>query len=289
MTTKQIVATMTVDETAQRRIGTAMTAQQFADQFVIENADHAQYASDQRAAFASAIAELKALERSIIEPANKSIEAARALFRPALEALGGARVTLQNKLTVFATAEEERVRRERAEAEERERRERQRIEEQAAADRARAEQQARTERERAEQFERDRQAALDAGNTTAAATLAAQSAKSQQRAANIEQNADAKIEQRHVEVAATAPVQTEPAKIAGMTMRDNWCAELDQVSEDKAREMIVVAVAGGRRDLLAYLEIDYKALDRVAKAQKTAFAVPGFRAVNNRRAVGARK
>ena len=89
-------------------------------------------------------------------------------------------------------------------------------------------------------------------------------------------------------VAAAAPV-AEPVKIAGTSVRENWVPVLNQgVTEEEALEQIILAAATDQQ-LRGLLKLDQPALNRLAKALKTAMRVPGYTAKDAPTLAGSRK
>jgi hypothetical protein len=78
-------------------------------------------------------------------------------------------------------------------------------------------------------------------------------------------------------------------KIAGMAMKNNWTAIESGGNEKRSKFELILAVAGSRPELAAYLDVNMKALNSIARAMKENFHVPGFKAVNNPKASGARR
>ncbi len=94
---------------------------------------------------------------------------------------------------------------------------------------------------------------------------------------------EAKANETVMVAAAAAPTTVVPAetKVEGFTVRDNWKAELAQGMDDgKAVLLIAQAIAAGRSELVPMLKLDLSSADKLAKALKTAFNVPGLVAVN---------
>jgi len=263
-----------------------------AEAYEIDSPDMAQVAADELTTVKGAIVKIEELRKGFLEPAKKIIDNANALFNPALDGYRAAESTLKQRLAGWSEREKQRIALENARREEEARKARQEAEAKAAAERARAEQQAAEERRKAEEAEARRKQAEAEGNARAAAAAAAEVAKAQERAAAAVENGEAKAVEAHLSAAASV-VEAAPvvqAKIAGVQMRDNWSAELRSgTTPDQAKILIVQEAAAGRMDLLGIIEINESALNKLAKALKTNFNVPGYAAKNTPIVAGSRK
>jgi hypothetical protein len=87
--------------------------------------------------------------------------------------------------------------------------------------------------------------------------------------------------------AQNTTVVPEQQKVAGLTMRDNWVAEIhpditgdEEERANAAKFSLCQSIAAGRRDLLPLLDINFSTASKLAKAQQKLFSVPGLKAVN---------
>ncbi len=263
------------------------------DSYHVDSLPMAKIANEEMRTSMARIEEIKALKAGFVAPAKQIIANAEALFDPAISARQAFATGLRRKLEAF-TVEQKRIADEarmRQEAEDR--RLRQEAEAKVAAERAKAEQVAAEQRRQAEAAEEARRKAEAEGNAKEAARAAAESAKMQEKAMATLENADAKAAETMM-MAAQAALPLAPAaeKVAGFSLRDNWKAELlPGKTEEQALVLIVAAAAGvqaqdlKRVDLLAHLKRDPAAGDRLAKALKGAFNVPGLQSVNRQTSV----
>jgi hypothetical protein len=224
---------------------------------------------------------LKKWRDKFIAPATQIIENAKALFNPALNALGQSETLLRAELQRWTVEQKRLADEERLKREAEERRLRHEAEAKAAADRAKAEQVAAEQRRLARAAEEARQKAVAEGNAKAAAAAAAEAAKLEEKAAATIENAEAKAAETIIAAQAAVTVASAPEKVAGFSLRDNWKAELLPGKGDRdVIPLIVDAIASGRTELLALLKLDMGAADKLAKALKKAMSVPGMQAVN---------
>jgi hypothetical protein len=252
-----------------------------AEAVTIETPDEAKLANDLLREAIGLVAWVKEQKDGFVAPAKDMIRHAEAWFDPALKTVSAAESLIRERLRDWTIAQQRLADERRRAQEAEERAARQKAEQQAAAARAKADAEAAEKRRQAEaQLEAQRNAEAE-GNAKAAAAAAAAAAKLTEQAAAVVENAEAKaMEIQTAVVSAVAPAQ-EPEKVKGFGLRDNWKAQLKGFStEEQALEMIVTAIAAGRRDMLPLLKIDWSACDKLAKAQKTVFAVPGLEAVN---------
>lgn len=295
-TTLQI--TLAMDEQMRSQLRQTEGIVAVAEAFEIDSAAMAEAANREIREIKARAKQIEELRRGFLEPAQQIIARAKALFNPALDALGRAEEILKGKLAQWKILEDERVARERREREEAERRARAEAEARAAAERAKAEEAARKAREEAEAAERRRREAEEAarrareeGDRRAAAEAERRAQAAAAERARREEEERLRLEEgerkaAEIQLAAAAavpsqaPVQ-EAAVPAGFTLRDNWVAELEPgKTEDQVKEEIVRAIAAGRTDLLSLLALDMKAASKLAKALTKQFNVPGLRAVN---------
>lgn len=83
----------------------------------------------------------------------------------------------------------------------------------------------------------------------------------------------AEIVQRPLEVPAMVYVAPRPAKVAGVSMRDNWKAVVTDM-------LALVRYCGNNPDKLNLLEPNTTALGQQAKSLKSAMKIPGVRVYN---------
>jgi colicin import membrane protein len=262
----------------------------------VDNPAMAQLASDQRTTWAKRIDALKVMRKDFVEPAQTILERAKKWFNPPIEDLEAGREILGTKLLAFDQTEKSRLAREQAERDALARKLRQEAEAKAAAERARAEEQAREARRKAAEAEQARLKAEADGNARGVAAAAAARAKAEEAERAAIENGEAKAQAAQLEAAAqvaAAPPVAEPVKIAGQATKTVYEAALkDDVTVDQAKLLIVEAIAAGRHDLLAHLNLDVAprgSLNKMAAALKGSFNVPGFVARAVTSIAGARK
>lgn len=121
------------------------------------------------------------------------------------------------------------------------------------------------------QAERDRLAAESAQKAQEAAEAAA---KGDMAAADAAQQEAAILQVQSV--IAPAPVVSSGAqKLSGISMRDNWKAEVTD-------KLALVKYVLENPQYIDWLEVDMKPLNQMAKALKTNLSVPGVKAINDR-------
>jgi colicin import membrane protein len=203
-------------------------------------------------------------------------------FGPPRTALKAAEAHLKNALQEYQTKEQRRIADERRQAEETARKARDEAERKAAAERARAEAAAEESRRKAAEAAAREEAARAAGNARAVAAAAAARAKAEAEAQQRLAEGERKANEAQLAAAALPVAQvTEATKLVGFSTRENYVAELaDGKTEDDAKLLVIQAVASGRQDLAALLSLDLKSANKLAKALKTNFNVPGLKAVN---------
>lgn len=266
------------------------------DSYVIDSAPMAELANTALRQSIERIAVIKEWKGGFVAPARQIIANAEALFDPAIAARQSFVAGIRGKLSAW-TMEQQRLADEaRRKAAEEERRVRQEAEQKAAAERARAEQVAAEQRRQAEAAEAARQKALAEGNAREAAKHAAAAAKLDEKAhatlANAEVKANETVMAAEAAIATAAPVIAAPLAPKGFGMRDNWKGEmLPGHAEADVVRAIVAAIAGVpadalvRPDLLPLLDLNTSNADKLAKALKKAFNVPGMQAVNRQTSV----
>lgn len=274
---------------------------------VIETGDDAQLAAAELSNLKGRIKALEARRAKFIEPAKLIIGEAETLFGVPIKALEDASAHVNGKLLEFREAERQRVERERREQQERERRDREEAARKAAAERARAEeaerqrreaarrqeeeaerQQAEADRLRRESFDKskkerdaaEREArkreedARRAREKQAAEEEAARQARErgEREAIRIQQDAEAR----------TGQVVEDAPKVKGFSDRKNWKCELDtdKCADDSAAIRLIAAALGERPEYVSYLELNWTALHKQAKAVEHNFNIPGLVARN---------
>jgi hypothetical protein len=278
-----------MDGLLQKQITECAGALSIAQEYTIDCAEMAQAAADERKDLARRIDAIKAAQKSFVEPAQKIIENARALFNPAIAGLTAARDLLGAGLLAWDTKEKARIAKEREEREAEERRARQKADQEAAAARARAEAQAAEQRRIAAESEEARQKALREGNARAAAAAAAAAAKATEKAEAVIEEGNVAATQAHVAVTAVAAPAPAAVKIAGSSVRENWVAKLNPgLTEDDAKALIVKEAATNPQ-MLGVLKLDTSAINRLAKALKGTMRVPGYTAKDEPTLAGSRK
>lgn len=271
-----------------------------AAEWVIDSPAMAQLAAEQRTAWAKRIDQVKEMQADFMEPAKTFMASVKAScqrwFGPALQDMESGREILGQKLLAWDQQEKARIEAERRRLEDEARKVRQEAEAKAAAERARAEEQAREARRKEAEAQEAQRKAIAEGNARAAAAAAAEAAKQAEKAVAVVETAEAKAQQ--VELTAAAQVCAAPTpvavKIAGSSVKENWCAVLaDGFTEEKALAAIVQAIVTENRvDLLALLKLDTAprgALNKLAAAQKKVMRVPGYVARDVPTLAGSRK
>lgn len=266
----------------------------------------AQLAVNERNDCLKAIDRLKELKKGFIAPAKQIIANAEALFDPAIDGYSQSVTLLNTRIREWQQKENARIAAETAAREEEQRRARQEAERIAAEQQARAQQIAAQKQREAEEAERERQAAEAAGNTQAAADAAAAKASATEAANAALEDGTAKAQEAHLQVAAVATASAPPPnqKLAGNSLRENYVAKLrPNLTENQAKALIVLAAVLppnpdgsphdlaklARPELLAMLKLDLGALNKMSKALKGAFNVPGFEAVDEPIVAGSKK
>ena len=283
---------LTMDDVTAQQIQQGQDAMNLAVLFEnIDSPEMAQAASDERTTLAKRIDALKAREKKFLEPARAIIEEAKELFKRPIATLEAAREQIGKYWLAWDTAEKARAAAAQALIDEEARKIRQKAEQDAAAARAAAAQRAEAERQKAQEAEQRRLDAIASGNKAAAAKAASDAAKSNERAQAALENGDAAAQAIQTEAVASMPVaeQISPVKIAGTSVRENWIPVLNQgMTEASALELIIKEAATDPQ-LRGLLKLDQPALNKLAKALKTAMRVPGYTAKDAPTLAGARK
>lgn len=233
-------------ESVTSHLNEALAQVTIAEDFKIANASDAQVCGEQLSAIVKVRKTVEAERKAETDPLHQLKTTIIATYKPVDDKLDMAERLLRAELKRYTEAEEKKAR-----------------DAQAAADEA-----ARKEREANEAALRKEQERLASLKTPEAR------AKAEEKIEQLEAKADdADINRAIVEA---------PQKIAGFGLADNWKAVID----DDTLEALVLAAAGVdklvRPDLLAYLTVDDKALNKQAKATKAKTVIPGVRVVNDR-------
>lgn len=225
-----------------------------AREFVIDCDEMLAAAGDELRSIKTAQKDLNERRMAITRPLDDAKKAAIALFQPAVDALAEAENVLKRGIGGYQQQLADQRR-----AEEARRREAARIEQERLAAEARA------QREAAEKARREAEEAAAAGRAeeAAKATAAATEAAAQ---------ADASEDLSRT-IAEAPVVVTSAPKVSGVSMRETWSAEVDDLMT------LVKAVAEGKAPL-ACLQADMKVLNAQARALKAQLAYPGVRAVS---------
>ena len=218
-----------------------------------------------------------------------------AFFKVPLERLAEAGTMVKDRMLAFKQAEDRKAEKLRQEQAERDRVERERL--QAIADAA-----AQAQRDADAQAERLRQDAAataaelaDAGDDEAAAQVVAD-AELAAAEVTVEAQLQAEDAQVEIDLAAVAPAPLavqSAARASGVSSRKTW--KFQSIDRLQLVLGIATAHAAGDQDkvdqLLAYIQVDESALNRVAGALKGAARVPGvtFHEVESLAASGRRK
>lgn len=302
--------TLNMDEGLRSQLRRTEGIVAIAESYDVDSPEMAEAANKELRGFIDREKAIEQCRDGFVEPAQKILANAKALFNPALMALSQGQRILKDKLAGWTIKEQERVARERREREEVERRARAEAEAKAAIARAQQEEREREARQRAAAAEAERvkqaaeaerlrkegdaKAAADA--ETKARAAAAERAKQEERERQAREEGARKEADALLAASAasnTLPIQ-EAAGPSGFGLRDNWGAEDEPGrSEEELTLLLVMAAAGvgfdeqdkrvliaPRGDLLALLKRDKSAAGKLAKALKRNFNVPGMRAVN---------
>lgn len=278
-----IALTVTLDEARQQQLAAANAVVADAEALVVDGPEMAEYANTTLRELKARKERVEAMHEDICGPIRLALANARKWFTPSIDAFDRAEKIVKAKLGAW-TQEQQRIAEEaRRKAAEEARKAREEADRKAAAERARAEQAAAEARKKAEAAEAARLKAEAEGNARAAREAAASKAKAEEEERQRLAAGERKAQELELAAAAAAPtaVVEAPKAPAGFSMRKNWIAELaPDTSEDDAKLAIVRAIAGGRNDLLALLELDMKSATKLAKALETKFNVPGLKARN---------
>ncbi len=273
ITISPIAAKGAVQYDATSAIDLAGTAQRWvaaAQDYLIDSPDMAALAGDDLKQIKGLQKDVEARRVAVTGPLNAALKSVNDLFRPPKEFLEQAEAALKRSILTY-TAEQERLAHEA----------RRLAEEQARIQRAQIEAEARAQAERARQAAAEAQVAaeaqaqaLQAGDTE---TAEREAAVVQAKAQEMEVAAAAAQEGELLSAIVTvAPAIEAPAKIAGLSGRITWRAQVDDLLA------LAKAVAEGRAPIEALCAND-KFLSAQAKAFKKAGPLyPGVRAISER-------
>lgn len=283
VTERPLVATLVMTPALAADLAHESSALEEAKAYVIDSPEMAQAAN-------TALQDVKRRLKVVDEwyerftaPLRQLQTTATEFFGPPRVSLKAAEAHLKNALQDWQGKEQRRIADERRVQEEAARKARDEANRKAAAERARAEAAAAEARRKAAEATAREVAALAEGNARGAAAAAAARARLEEEERQKLAEGERKANELQLAASATMPATpvSEPTKLAGFSSRENYVAELaDGKTEDEAKLLIVQAVAAGRTDLAALLSLDMKSANRLAKAIKTNFNVPGLKAVN---------
>ncbi len=228
-----------------------------ANDYVIDSPEVLAYATEDLRKIVTREKQLDEKRLEITRPIAAGITAINEMFKPAITGMQEAGGIIRRKVLSFQREEEARIEREKAELAAKQEKERKRL--QAIADEA-----AETARQAAEALAAT--AATGDADAIAAAESAAELAASEAE--------DATMEVEISEISAPV-VQQVATKSAGISTRDNWTAEVSDLSA-------LIEAAGKDPERYApYLLANEKALGALAKSLKGQAKVPGVVFKNN--------
>ncbi|MGH8908309.1 MAG: hypothetical protein ACRD0K_17820 [Egibacteraceae bacterium] len=279
----QLTVSVSIDDAAQALLRAGSNSLAVAEAYEIDSPEMAQSASLELANLSTTAARLKALEDYLLEPAKLMVERIKNVVQPARKAVASADTMIRGRLSDYMKRQQEQAEAARRAQEEVARKAQAAAAAAAAAARAEAEVRAAAEREKVARALAALEAAQAAGKKSEMARLSAQAAAAQERAQAAVEAGEAKANEAVMEAAAaTVAAPVVVSKVSGAGLRDKWEAERTAATDHEAiRAIAVHMVMHARPDLVAYLKLDESALNKSAAAQKTAFDVPGFKAVNN--------
>jgi len=158
----------------------------------------------------------------------------------------------------------------------------------ARAAQAEAEAEAAKARENAARAAQERAEAEAKAAADRAAQAAAEAAASGQRAEQVVANAEQAAMMAQMTVAATPVVLVQEEKIAGTNFRKKWQPQLAQGFTPESAKAAIVKAAAENPSLLGLLDVNEKALGKMAEALQSAMVVPGYQAIQASIAVKAR-
>jgi flagellar biosynthesis GTPase FlhF len=287
--TREFSIALRLDEATRQRLREADGLVAVAEACTVDCHDMAMLAKDNLDSVIAFRKDLEARRKKFVEPAMLIIENAKAEYNPSINAAVEAEAIYRKRLAAWQMAEQARLEDLRRQQQEEERKRREQAERDAAAARARAEQAAADARRKAEQEAELQRKAEAEGNARAAREAAARRAKLEEE--ERQRTAQAAREEERIRMEAAAAQNTtvvpEQQKVAGLTMRDNWVAEIhpditgdEEERANAAKFSLCQSIAAGRRDLLPLLDINFSTASKLAKAQQKLFSVPGLKAVN---------
>lgn len=286
--------TLALDHAMAQHLASANAIVAEAESLEVDSLPMAEYANGFLRELKAKKTRIEQMHDDIVNPVKLALANAKKWFTPSIDAHDQAERIVKGKLADFTRKEAERVAAERRAQEEAARQRREQAERDAAAAQARAAAAAaESRRKAAEAAEKERQA-LAAGNARAAAAAAAERAKQEEAERQKIAEGERKAAEAQLAAAAAPVVEVREAeKIAGFSMRSAWEAERTAPDDATAIRLIAEAICGvrvadskavltgtQRHDLIALLKIDTAAANRLAKALKGSFNVPGFRAVD---------
>jgi hypothetical protein len=271
--------TLALAEAQQQQLATASAIVAEADDLVVDSLPMAEHAQGFLRDLRARRSRIEAMHDDIVNPLKAALAGARKWFLPSLAAHDQAEVIVKGKLASFTLQEQERAAAERRAREDAERKAREAAEREAAAARERARVAAEEASRKAQEAAEREQKAREEGNHRAAAAAAAERARRDEEARQKVEEGERKAAEAQLAAAAQAgPEVREAAKVAGFGLRDAWSAEAT-VEETEAVRLIAAALAA-RPELAGLLKLDMPAANRMAKALRKNFNVPGLKAVN---------
>lgn len=234
----------------------ARTALDGAAAYVIDSTTMFELAGDDLKQIKTLQKEVEDKRTSITGPLNQAVKAVNDLFRPPKEYLDKAEATIKRAMVTWTTEQERLAAEARAKAEAEARAERERL---AALEREQA--------EAARKAEAEAQAAAEAGDEQAAAEAMAVAQAAQEQAAAAALTA---------QIVTVVPVVEAPAKVAGISGRVTYSAEVTDLLA------LVKAVAAGQAPLEC-LQADVRFLGAQARAfKKSGQLYPGVTIIAER-------
>ena len=285
MTPQPLQVTLALTDAHQQHLAQAQAIIAEANGLVVDSLPMAEHANGVLRDIKARRSRIEEMHNDIVNPVKLALANAKKWFMPSLDAHDQAEQIVKGKLAAFTKQEQARAAAEQKARDEAARRAREEAEQKAAAERARAAAAAAEARRKAEEAAERERKAREEGNARAAAAAAAERAKQEENERQRIAEGERKAAEAQLTAAAAAknaaPVQ-EAAKVDGFSLRDSWGAELAQgTEEDEAKLAIARAIAAGRHELLALIKIDTTTANKMAKALKKNFNVPGMCAINN--------
>lgn len=277
---KTLACTLVITPDITNRLAQDGSALEVAQAYVIDGPEMATLANEELRSIKARIETLETMREGFVAPAKQILANAEALFAPAIKANRDAEAHLKQALVTFQVEERRKADEARRHREEAERKARQEAAEKAAKARAEAEAKAREEQRRAAEAEETRRKAEAEGNPRAAAAAAKLAAEATAKATAAIENGEAKAQEVELAAAAT-PVAAEPVrpatKLEGFSMREKWAAKLAPgMAADVDAIKLIASKIEERPDLLAYISLEWKAVNRAAAAMKEHLNIPGI-------------